>query len=355
MIEVVANGRKFTGWTSANISRSLSNIAAGFSLQLVGHDVEGSLIRLFPGDSVEVFADGVKVIDGYIDKLTTAFNANGKQVGVQGFEKTCDLADCCVESPVEWRKKKIDIIISDILQKFDLSFYNAQNVDLGAALSSFAVDPGTKALDAIAKLCKERGVLPVSNGLGKVFLLKPSACERGPALKQGQNLLSASADYSLSGRFSSYYVYGTGKAKKRVKSCKEDSDVERFRPLIIVDPNASEKESTDARAEWECSIRKAKSMQFKCSVSGWKISETKVWEPGLICSFEAPELFVDSPLDLLVSSVNYSFGPGGSVVNLTLCQQDSFEPQPEVKKQKKTSFKAPRANVWASISKAVHG
>lgn len=349
MIEVFANGRKFSYWTGAKISRSLDHISASFSLNLVARDPIGNVVKLFPGDSVEIAVDGTTVIKGYVEKFSTSFSAGSNTFSVSGSEISCDIADCCVDNPMEWQNKTLDQIISDICGRFGLFFKNEMGVDVGKPLKKFSVDPGVKALETMTKLCKERGIVPCSNGLGQIYLLKPSACPRGPELKQGVNLMSASVDFSINDRYSAYYVYGSGKAKSKVKAVKTDNDVGRYRPLLIVDSNATQKESVEARADWEYTIRKAKSMGFRCSVHGWS-HEGGVWVPGIMCSFSAPDLCVEEPVDLLVSSVEYGWGDGGETTDLVLVSPDVYLPQPETKK-KKTVAKSP----WDSIKKAVKG
>ena len=96
MIEVFANGRKFSSWTEARVSRSLDRIAATFSLTLVARSSDGDRVRLFPGDSVTVSVDGVKVINGYVDDLKASFASGSHAVSVTGSEKTADIADCSI-------------------------------------------------------------------------------------------------------------------------------------------------------------------------------------------------------------------------------------------------------------------
>ena len=349
MIDVYANGQKFSYWTGAKISRSLDHIAASFSLNIVARDSVGNAVKLFPGDSVEIKVDGITVIKGFVEKLSTSFAAGSHSVSVSGSETSCDLADCCVDSPFEWKDKTLDKIVSDICSRFGLKFSNSMGVDVGKALKKFSVEPGAKALETIAKLCKERGIIPCSDGIGDVYLLNPAKASRGPELKQGVNLMSASVDFSINDRYSVYEVFGSGKAKSKVKATKRDSDVSRNRPLLIVDSNATQKESVEARAEWEYTVRKAKSMGFKCAVHGWSHS-AGLWEPGMMCTFEAPDLYVEEPIDLLVSSVEFEWGGNGSVTNITLVSPDVYIPQPETKKKKPTT-KSP----WDSIKKAVKG
>ena len=352
MIEVFANDRKFSEWTDASVSRSLDHIAASFSLSLVARDSLGDRVRLFPGDSVEVAVNGTTVISGFVDRLSTSFAAGSHYIVVSGCECSGDIADCCIDSPLEWENKKIDEIIRIVCSNFGLSFSNRMGVDVGQAFKKFSVEPGAKALDTIVKLCRERGILCCSDGVGKVYLLKPESSPRGPALRQGENLMAASVDFSLVDRFSSYTVYGTGKAKKKVVGTSSDADVERNRPLVVVDSNAVEKDKVQARADWECRIRKAKSMAFRATVHGWEHAGG-LWAPGVICSFEAPELFVEEPLDLLVSSVEYSWGGEGETTELTLVPPDVFEPQPESQKVK--AVKSASADPWKSVKKAVQG
>lgn len=352
MIEVFANGRKFSEWTEARVVRSLDHIAASFSLSLVARNTEGDRVRLFPGDSVEIAINGKRVISGYVDRLSPSFSAGSHSVSVSGSECSADIADCCIDSPLEWENKRMDEIVRIVCSNFGLTFSNRMGVDVGQPFKKFSVEPGARALDTISKLCKERGILCCSDGMGKVYLLKPDSCPRGPALRQGENLMAASVDFSLVDRFSTYTVYGTGKAKKKVVATSSDSDVMRNRPLIIVDSNAVEKDKVQARADWECRVRRAKSMGFRAAVHGWEHS-SGLWEPGVICSFEAPELFVETPLDLLVTSVEYSWGRSGEMTNMNLVPPEVFEPQPESKKVK--AVKAPKADPWKSVKKAVQG
>lgn len=348
MIEVFANGRKFSYWTAARVSRPLDHISASFSLNLAAKSENSDNVRLFPGDSVEIAVDGEKVLSGFTDKFSTSFSQGSHQVGVSGYEKTIDLVDCCIESPFEFENKKMDEIIRSICARFGIRFDNRYGVDVGKPFTRFAIEPGTKAVDAFSKLCKERGVMPCSDGRGTIFLFTPEKALRGPMLRQGENLVSASMDLSLSDRFSKYTVYGTGKAKSKAVGVANDQDVQRSRPFILVDSNSVDKDKVQSRADWECRVRKAKSMAFNASVVGWTHSGG-LWEPGTISSFLAPELFVRTPLDLLVSAVEYSWGSEGQMTNLTLVQPDSFLPQPEKAKR------VAKADPWANIKKAVQG
>lgn len=353
MIEVFANGKRFSNWTGVNIRRSLDNIAASFSLSLASSDQDAQTVGLFPGDSVEVSVNGEKAIKGYVDKLSTSFAAGSLDIRVSGSECSSDLADCCLESPLEWLKKDISAILRDICARFGLNFTNSMKVDVGDAFDRFAVDPGSRAIDSIQKLCRERGMLLCSDGLGNTRLMKPDACPRGDSLEQGVNLVSASVNLSLTDRYSKYTVHGTGIAKKKVSAESDDASVSRPRTLVIVDSNAVDKDKVQARADWEKNVRAAKSMSVSATVHGWNCS-SGLWSPGVMCSFKASKLGIPDAVDLLVNSVAFSWSASsGEVTNLELVSPEVYTPQPESKKKKLAKKKS--RDPWDAIAKAVKG
>jgi prophage tail gpP-like protein len=355
MIEVFSNGLKFAYWTGVSVTRSLGNIAGAFNLQLISQNGQGQRVRLFSGDLVEIDLDGVRVLKGFVGPLSVSFDESSEALSVSGHEMTCDLVDCCSTKQMEWRDKMVDRIIGDICSDFGISFYNPFGVDFGAPVETFSVEPGAKAADAISKLCKIRGLLPCSDGMGKVFVIKPSDCPRGPKLAQGENIVSAAATYNSEALYSDYYVYGTGKAQKRIQAHRHDPSV-RTRPLVIVDTNSIDKKSVEARAEWEMSIRRAKGISFNIGVSDWMRDDgRRIWEPGIICAIDAPALLLDEPVDMIVSQVTYSFDvSSGKTAMLTLVPIDSFEPEPETKKpQANKSPKRKAVNIWTQVEKAV--
>lgn len=351
MIEVLSNGKRFSGWLSASVSRSLSKIAGSFSLSVCptgGLDSFG----IFAGDSVEIWVDRQICLCGYVDKISGRFSEGSHSVTVSGSERTSDLADCSLLSPLEWRDKDLAQIAGEICRAFGISFSNKNGVSVGEKFKKFSVEPGSRAVEGVSKLCRERGILICSDGLGNVSLLRPDSCPRGPALVQGENLLSASADYSVAERYSKYVVYGSGSAAAKVRAESLDSQIERPRTLCVVDANATEADKVQARADFERRFRIAKSLNFKCELAGWK-ALGGVWSPGIVCSVRAPACGISDPVDLLVDSVTLSASESGTKTELSLVFPGVYEPQPESRRAK--GLKPGKADPWAAIRKRVKG
>ena len=349
MIEVRANGKKYSGWENPRITKSLDKFAADFSLGITPQDYVYFPIGILAGDLVEIYLDETLVFKGYNNDTSPSFTPGGHTASIAGREITADIVDCPLESPSEFQNKKADEIIRVICATFGIAFSNPRNVAVGAPLKTFSVEPGAKAFETIQKLCKGRGIIPISDGCGNVSLFSTDSCKHGDALIQGKNILSASGKINDSNRYSKYIVLGTGDPKKKIQAVVTDETVERYRPLIIVDSSATTQEQVQARAAWEAKIRAAKSLSFNVSVSGWKDSHG-LWEPGLLCPFEAPAAGMVTRTDFLVNSVSFGWGSGGEISELTLIPPEVFEPQPEIEKKKKTKVKT---DTFARIRKEI--
>lgn len=334
MIEIFSNGKKYSGWENPKITRSLDNFSASCSMSLPPKDYSSFPVGIFPGDLIEVYLNEEKVFKGYNRDDSPSFSFGAHSVSISAMETTADIIECSIESPAEFSNKKADEIIREICVLFGIHFSNSKKVNVGAPLKIFSVEPGSKAFETILKLCKSRYLIPISDGIGNASLFDASNCDHGDPVIQGLNILSASGKINDVNRYSKYIILGGGDPKKKLQAVVTDETVERYRPLVIVDTNATTQEQVQARAAWEAKIRAAKSISFNASVSGWKYSKG-FWEPGLICPFKAPAAGAVEKIDLLLTSVSYGWGSNGEISELTFMPQDAFAPQPETEKKKK--------------------
>ena len=350
VIEVFSNGKRFANWTGARIRRSIDSIAGEFSLEIAWNESDLSSLGLFPGDAVEIFVDRQKVLAGFVEEISASMSGSNYSVSVSGSETTSILADCCLDGG-EFLNKDLASIAREICAKFGVKFENKLAVNIGIPFEKFSVDPGSRAAEVLAKLCRERGILISSDGLGTVYLIDPDSCKRGEPLRQGENLESASMKMSDKDRFKHYVVLGTGQPKMKVKVDVTDSDVKRDKTLVVVDSNTMDKDKVQARADWERSVRAAKSASFSAVVPGWSTA-LGVWSPGVVCSFWSPKLGITSEIDLLLNSVTLSFSVGGgSESALELVSAESFRPQPVT--SKKVTVKKTKSDPWKTIEKTV--
>ena len=342
MIKVFREGSEISGWKSVSVGLSLSSVCNGFSFeQFVGDDFSSPV--LFPGDAVRIENDGVLLLDGFVDGTDISFSADSHSIVVNGREKTCDLVDGSLSDyGRSWKNKTPQQIIEDICSSFGLMFsYNG--VKSGTKIVRFCPDPGCTGLDAIMDVCKQRDLYCTSFGDGVVRLVNTDAYEYvTDMIEQGKNIISASANFSNADRFKKYTVLCSSNVKSKRKGEAVDDEILRDRCMVVVDDGFENSGSAEQKAAYEAQMRSARSTSVRVTLSGWRMSNGKLWKPGTLVDCLIPAFFGKNVQTLLVNSVIFTYDNSGSFVDLNLVRSDYYTPMPHRKKKSK-------ANPWAGI------
>ena len=119
-----------------------------------------------------------------------------------------------------------------------------------------------------------------------------------------------------------------------------DEAVNLYRPLIIIPDGQSDAKMSQTRANYEASIRAAKSSAVKVTVIGWRQRDGKLWDVNLEIPVKIPTFGLDETL--LIVDFYYSLDDsGGEIVSLNLMRKDAFLKMPEKKvlKKRESGFK----------------
>lgn len=335
------DGVDWAYWKSFEITREMDQIAGAFNLKLVDRWASGQqAVPLAAGMACQALLGDDVVIDGYIDKATFAIAANEHGVSVSGRDKSGDLVDCsAIHKPGQWAGLTCLQIAEILAAPFGVKV-RAEG-DVGAPLPVFKLEQGETAFEALDRALKERELLAMPDGSGGLALLKAGARESVCKLVQGQNVLSASADYDLTGRFSDYLVQGQqpgndekwGKDACAVKGEIRDEAITRYRPLLVRAEKAVDPASARQRAAWEKSVRAARSVTVKVSVQGFRQGEpgdadAPLWEINSLTEVDIPYLRISQRL--LISKVSFRRDvSSGSVTDLELRDPAAFQPEPK--------------------------
>ena len=97
MITLETNGKRYEGFTTVNVRRSFPvTIWGAFSFNAVSSRAMRFPIEL--GDPCKVYANGVSIINGYIEKLSISYSNNEHTISIEGRDKTCDIIDSTLNS-----------------------------------------------------------------------------------------------------------------------------------------------------------------------------------------------------------------------------------------------------------------
>ncbi len=335
MIRLFVNGKEFSGWKSARVTRGIESIAGGFELEVSERWGSSTPWQIAEEDECELWINESLVIVGYVDERSTSFSPEDHSLGFTGRDKTGDLVDCSVDLG-QWEFKRTSLLTFTrrICTPFGISVSLQSGLVLGASPAKLSIDPGDSAFEAVEKACRLAGLLPVADGAGGLLLTRAGATRTVTALVQGQNVKTASGKFNVTGRFATYKVLGqhkgtddfSGSATATVKGTASDSNVRRAHRVLVIRPEGNVTvEQAKTRAQWEAGVRAGRGDEVSVTVQGWTQGDGSLWPINALVPVRIPTIGVDG--DMLIAQVTYSVDEGGTSTQLTLRNPKAFLPE----------------------------
>lgn len=346
-VEMFANGKIYSGWTSCKITRSIKAIAGSFSLTVSNNWASKSKgWILSPLDEVVIYIDSKKVITGYIDKIGSSFDSSDRSISVSGRDKTADLVDCSYVGPSTLEGLNLHDFISKVIKPFGLTFRS--EVALPQSRESYSSQQGETCFAFLERILKLRGFLLTSDAEGNLVISKIGSSRSTTALHEGVNCHRANFDFDAAERFSHYIVKGQSKGSEeedpeqstQVEASYIDVNVKRYRPLVIMAEGEVDRKKAFDRAKWEAIIRSAKSSVLKVDVKGWKKADGSLWLDNEIVNFQSK--YFGFNIDLLMTEVSYEISAtDGPITQISLENKDAYKIASEAKKER---------DIWKELS-----
>lgn len=338
-VHLQVNGKRYGGWKSVQITRSIESIAGSFSLEVT--DQQAGAAESWPiveEDKCQVLIDSDVVVDGYVDRANPSFSATAKAVTISGRDRAAALVDCSAVLD-EWAFKKATVV--DIARKvaapFGVSVSVQPGLELLKAPRKLVVNPGDSAFEVIAAAARAAGVLVVSHGAGGILITRSGTQRASEPLVQGVNLIEGSADYDATERFSRYIVMGqvggsdnASGAATRIRAEAVDEGVRRTDRTLIIRPGESHDVAYARQlGDWEARIRAARGTSIEATVHGWRQSNGKLWPLNAIVRITSRTLRIDA--DMLITTARHVKSSAGETTGLRLVRPDAFTPEPNAR------------------------
>jgi len=335
---VFINSKIFSGWKTISVLKSISTLSGQFRLEISDKFKSNEISWDFrPGARLKIQLGSDKIIDGFIDAVSSQASSKSRSFSFSGRDLTADIIDSSVTSePFEFNQIKLEKLIETLIKPFGVSVRSL--ADTGSAIDKVTISQGESVFDAIDKQARAKGLLLSGDKNGNILIQNPGQSLNRTALLEGQNLLSVSADYNNSERHSDYIVkaqsfgddFDFGQSVSQVSGSAKDEGIRRFRPLILVGEKSMTSEEAKKRAEFEASARVARSLIVNASVVGWKDSNGSLWVPNQLVDLRASSIGLEERL--LIESIEYSKDSSGTISKMRLVRKDSYLPEP-IKKQ----------------------
>jgi prophage tail gpP-like protein len=338
-IVLTVAGRAHRGWTRAEVQTGIDSAADQFTLELTERypgQPERQVIAA--GAEATIAVGGEPLIGGYIDRITVSLSGEDRILTITGRSKAADLIDCsAVATPGSWRNRSLEAIAAEIAQPFGISV--TAKASTAPVFKAFAIEPGETAYAAIERMCKLRGLLPISDAQGNLTITRPEPLGDPIELKQGVDILAIDASHDVSERFSEYRIKGqargdddaNGRAVAHAKGSASDPGVTRMRPLLVVADGNIDSAAAKRRAEWEASVRAARAQSIVVTRAGWRESgdgrSGALWAKARRVRIDAEAVFVQG--EMLVANVAFMIAnETGRTVALTCANPKAYAPEP---------------------------
>jgi prophage tail gpP-like protein len=340
-VKLLVNGENFTGWKSIEIQRGLTQLAGQFEFVSSNkHPREPFNWRIRLGDECVIKVDNQTVVTGYIENIPESYDASSYELAFSGRDKTGDLVDCSHDfsfgsgNANEVLNLNLRQIIDFLIQPFGINLiFDLSTIEelITTTVSEFATNPGEPVIDAINRICKSIGALPISLGDGNLTIVRAGTTPTTDGINSEINVLSANRNQSTDNRFSKYTVLGTtktaafgGSESEALTGVSLDTSVKRHRPTIIVSEQTKTIKQCRDQAEWENRIRAGMAKAINYTVQGWQQSDGKLWPLNGLVFFD--DLNFNLGGERLISNIVYSISESeGSKTTMTLVYPATFK------------------------------
>lgn len=342
-VSLRVEGNRFEGWQSVSIKRSIKAISGAFQLSVTEKWAQDQKPwKIVPGNECVLSVNKEDLITGYVDSVKPSYDKGSRSISISGRDYTGDLVDCsAVHKPGNWANISLLRLAKIICEPFSISVSVADSASAVASIPfpnwNLQNETAFESLDRAAKL---RGVLLMNDGKGNVLISRAGTEKAKTSLSQGENILSASADFEFKNRFSQYIVKGQAGGLESDNPLPDfspigyatDQAIERYRPSIIIAEGSATLSVCKARAQWEATVRAAKGSQLTVTIQGWRQADGSLWKLNQITRVKSPWLGVNQ--DFLISSLEFKKGSEGTLTVLELERPDAYTPDPTLSTRK---------------------
>jgi len=342
VVSLLVNGMLYEGWVTVEVSRSVKEMAGQFTLKVSerwsGGNGPATLIgwRIRPGDACTVLYSGLPVVTGYVDAYNPRYDAENHEVTIQGRSKTADMVDSAAEPDVpngELRKSKLKQAASRLTRPYGVTMKD-QAPDAKRVFETMRVEPGETAHRFLERYARQDGVALTDDTDGALRLLQVQNGGPDAHLIEGVNILEASATLRADQRHSKYEGKGQrtgtdekfGKRAAQVGADVADEAVKRYRPFVLLNETAADKEDARRRTGWEAAARAGESVRCEIKVIDWMSAPGRLWMPGMRAMVVSPMLAIERVL--AVESVKHEQSDDqGTITSLSLTPVEALNPK----------------------------
>jgi prophage tail gpP-like protein len=331
-ISIRLDGQVFRGWTASSISRSVSNIADGFTYTLP-YDPNDLNLR----EKTRPF--GYQKADLFIgdDLYIAGQNVNWAPGAQQGQTmKTIDartiaghLIECMAQArSYESSNSSLLDISTEILSPYGLKPVFLEQEGATELFTKVTKEITETDFSFLTRLAQQRGYMITSSDTGGIAFARANINTRPVArLIEGDStsaLENITAVYDGTKRFSSFMAVSESPGVSGNYATINDPGVSVYRPFVF-SADDLEAGNLDNSIKWRRSKSLADSTVLKAKVSGWRNQDGDLWRENQLVIVQAPSVDIFNETDFIIRGVDLTKDEtGGDVITLSLVLPQAY-------------------------------
>jgi prophage tail gpP-like protein len=346
-IQIDINGKRFAGFTSASVQRSMDSLFGTFQFSTTVKEDADAIIdsNLKMEDEVTIFIDNQLVMTGYIDDFTNRSDVGSHYMAFSGKDITADIAISSMPMFDQLNFKNFKTMVEKVLLKAeidvkvitDLSAKDLDTLNFDAFNNEGkAPDLDMTIFDFFDHFAKQKQVLLLTNEKGELVITREESkispgvltCKKK---NNSNNILASNVSINTQERFSKVFisaqdVNAISKEQLNQESFSVDSQIRKskqrrvFYPNKTTDPNALKNMS-----QWYVNIYKSAGSVYSVATQGYyaqAVSEI-LWQINTLVDVEDEATRVKG--QYLIEGFSFSKDvEQGSVTQLRIVDKGSY-------------------------------
>jgi prophage tail gpP-like protein len=307
-VTVLANGMQWTAWKSVNVMASFKHAARSFSIVAAAEPGGSATAWTFKaGTQIDILFNGDLVCRGFVDRYQPKRRGHSAaEIVISGRSKSQDYIDSSAMHDTNQFKNKDPQEIGTELDQFGVGISTDQKLK---KIPTYRITPGETAFRCIERLCREQGVFMVGQADGSIKITTGGQNRHAGALMEGVNIEEAEADHNWSGRHSHVHVRGQKPSGQndddlQVEGTAQDSDVNRYRPVLVHHDGDTDNDRAKKRAATRRDREAGNALKANITTQGFRDDAGKVFEPGYLIFVQ--DTFLDIQQDMAIECVEFS-------------------------------------------------
>jgi prophage tail gpP-like protein len=307
------NGKEFSEFNALRVSYAIDSGCAAFSFDTIFNPSKGlsNDIKPFGNEEIIIRYKNKRIFTGILEKITTGYSNSGSNINIQGRSKSGILLDTQVKG-----SQLANSTIEALSQNF--KFTNTIE-ETKAIFPLFDWNSGDNAFDILSKYAAQKGLWAVPRFDGSLeFINFDKLTDPKISIQDGkENVLSISATYDVTKRFSEYVGFKKAQQKKIFDNTISNRGSKYFR----ADDNNGDLGKV---AELGRSKSISESMTFSVVLSTWEWGK-KLFQPGILVNVISPMNLIYKESKFCVKQVDFTYDiNSGYITELQLCLPSVF-------------------------------